>query len=384
METMVRFGNVALDPSTRDLDFKPDAEKNLALLQAFVTDTFETTRFHRARMMRAKVTPSQLRSLDDLVRIPVLGPDEVAAASETDLLPDRLAHAARTNMRSLPGPDRIWRRFASTGTTGRPKVSYFTYNDWQVALAASGRPPKSLDPGRTDWRLFNAFYAGHVGGKLTEDSHATDGYLVVNRHFATTCDEMLLDQLYRGVPEMGGFNVLAIPPLLPPAAASKGGTLDSLLKVDVENYIGKNIRQILTGGFPLDAPGYRVRERVWEANDLAGAPRTLISEVYGASEVLPIALSCERYTGLHIHPGHQHTEVMDEKTGHHVKNGGRGLVITTGMRQGSRFLRYALGDEATFVDEPCPCGRKTPRLLNVARVLDKERITQGCAAGGLG
>jgi phenylacetate-CoA ligase len=384
MEPQVQFGNVTIDPADRRLDYESSAELQFALLKAFIADTYASNKYHRARMTRAKVTPDDIRTPDDLVRVPVLSPDDVASIAETELLPDYLAKAARTNMKSLPAPERIWRRFASTGTTGRPKVSYFTQTDWLVALAASGRPPKSVDPTQTDWRLFNAFYAGHVGGKLTEDSHATDGYVVVNRHFSTACDEALLDQLYRGIPELGGFNVLAIPPLLPPALAAKGGTLDSLLKIDAENYIGKNIRHILTGGFPVDYPGYSIRERIWEANELAGKPKALITEFYGASEVLPIALSCERYTGLHLHPGHQYTQVIDEKTGRHVENGGHGLVITTGIRHASRFLRYALGDEATYVNEPCPCGRVTPRLLNVARVLDKERITQGCAAGGLG
>jgi hypothetical protein len=40
-----------------------------------------------------------------------------------------------------------------------------------------------------------------------------------------------------------------------------------------------------------------------------------------------------------------------------------------------------IGDEATFVEEPCRCGRTSPRLKDITRVLEKERLRQGCAAG---
>ena len=44
----------------------------------------------------------------------------------------------------------------------------------------------------------------------------------------------------------------------------------------------------------------------------------------------------------------------------------------------SHLDRYC--DEATFVDELCTCGRRSPRIKDVQRVLDLERLRGGCAS----
>jgi phenylacetate-coenzyme A ligase PaaK-like adenylate-forming protein len=78
--------------------------------------------------------------------------------------------------------------------------------------------------------------------------------------------------------------------------------------------------------------------------------------------------------------GNTYTEVVRED-GTHVADGERGRIVLTGIKHGSRYVRYVVGDEATFVAEPCRCGRLTPRLVHIERVLDLERLRRGCAAG---
>jgi phenylacetate-coenzyme A ligase PaaK-like adenylate-forming protein len=193
-------------------------------------------------------------------------------------------------------------------------------------------------------------------------------------------EEAVLRQMMRGMREVGGFNCLSVPPYTPEGAVQKGFTLDGLLDLDVENYIGANIRTIITAANWLDNPRYALRQRVWEANELAGAPRTIFVDTYGCSEVGTLGFECQEMDGLHLLLGATHTEII-RPDGTHVANGERGRVIVTGLKHGSRYLRYVVGDEATYVSDPCKCGYRTPRLKHIVRVLDKERLRQGCAAG---
>lgn len=387
MTASLSFGNVSLDASDPKLDYEERTGELFALAHAFLSDTYRRCTYHRQRMERAKVTPDDIRSFEDFRRLPKMGPEDIYATSEFTLLPDeyRQLYKERLGISELPQEQRLWRRFTSTGSTGRPKASYYTAADWRVTTG-SGHRIFSRIPLENWSRGFNCFNLGHVGGKLIEDLMASYGYFAENRHFLAVNDEAALRQLYQGVPELGGFNLLVIPSCLPPEMGlKKGVTLDDMLKIDVDNYIGKNIRVVCTGGYPTDVPEVRLRERVWEANELAGVERTRFIDIYGCAEVYPtVAASCPNDDGIHLTVGPVHVEIINEQTGAHVKDGERGLVTITGFKQGSRYLRYVVGDEALFVSAPCPCGRITPRIKNIRRVLDKARIKSGCAAGGIG
>lgn len=381
----LEFGRIAIDSSDRALDREPLGSGFLAFLRAYVADTYHTCSFHRRRMQRAQVSPDDIASFDDLRRIPLLTSDDVAGASELDLLPDDYRAASQgAGLGGSPVGRRLAKKFNTTGSTGAPKVSYYTVTDWEVTLAVGARMLAHIPWGlRT--RGFNCFNAGHVGGKFFEDSQTRSGAFIENRHFSLTTPEEVLRQLYRGYPDAGGFNAMFLPPCLPPGlAVKKGVNLADLLEVDVDNYIGDKIRCIVTGGAPRDLaePGQLgVVERVWESNALAGAERARFFDMYGSAECTPIAGECEYNDGAHVLPVPAHVEVIDLATMRPVKHGERGFIVVTALRTGTRFVRYLLGDEATYLDEPCRCGRATPRLKDVVRVMDRERLRQGCAAG---
>jgi phenylacetate-CoA ligase len=385
MAMLLRFRDATIDVSDLQLDYEDRAQQMFAVAHAFLEDTYESCSYHRQRMQRVGVTPAHVKSFDDFRMIPMMGPEDVQSTSEFSLLPDRYGELYRTSRGAeLPPELRLWRRFTSTGSTGgRPKASFYSAVDWDVTKATLVRYFSHV-PFEHWSRAFNCFHSGHIGGKITEDSLMGRGVFVENRHFLTMNDEGALRQLCGGIPELGGFNAMSTPPCLPPEMnLKKGITLDDLLKIDADNYIGKNLRVLWIGGYASDLPETRLRERVWEANELAGAPRTQFIEVYGSAEIFTTATSCQYDDGLHLCQGNVHIEVIDEKTGLPVKEGERGLVTITGLRHGTRYLRYVVGDEATYLGRGCRCGRTSPRIKTVRRVLDKGRLKSGCSAGGI-
>ncbi|MFL5345047.1 MAG: phenylacetate--CoA ligase family protein [Hyalangium sp.] len=377
MNRTQRFGDTELDVTDPGLT----NERIFPLLRAFIQDTFNACTFHRERWKRAGLQDGRISSLEDFEKLPRMGPDE-ASIGDLHLLPDHYPAGlrGRDGLNALPPDSRLAKKFTTSGSTGKPKAVYYTAQDWRLHAAAFPRVATHI-PREWMTRCFNAFNPGHIAGKFTEDCWNSHGFTVENRHFSATTPEQVLHQLTSGLREVGGFNFLCLPPSLPKGAVAKGITLSDLLDLDQENYIGSRIRVILTTGAPRDNPEHRLKQRVWEANELARAGKTILFEFYGAAEVGLIAAECEHNDGLHLRPGLVFIEVIDPATGRHVADGERGLVCVTGLHQGSRYVRYLVGDEVTFDARPCPCGAPTPKFRGMARVLDRERIRQGCAAG---
>jgi phenylacetate-coenzyme A ligase PaaK-like adenylate-forming protein len=275
---------------------------------------------------------------------------------------------------------RLAKRFTSSGSTGgRPKVTYYTFDDWAACVGHTIRQNIGI-PRSWNSPLFIAFHAGTHAGKNTEEVFSRFGCLVEMRHYTRNTAEAVIEQLANGFRDLGGFRAMSLPPCAPPGLqGSKGVTLTDLLDADIDNYIGKNIRLIMTGGAP-SLPELRIAERLQEATDLAGAPPIRFIEKYGASEIGVGASTCTA-GGMHIQDGLTYTEVISEKTGQPALHGEKGLVVQTSLRHGSRYLRYVVGDEATLHTDRCSCGKTTARLTGITRVLDKERLNSGCAAG---
>ena len=376
----IRFGQVSFDIRDAGIDRTPLGSCYFAVLQAFVADTFRSCTFHRERLERIGLADGWVASFDEFATIPFLGPGEVNAVPDTALLPDRHARAA-AGFAEFPDDERIRRKFLTTSSTGRPKGSYYTDADWAAATDFGSRLTGDIPLSRFS-RLFNCFHAGHVAGKLMEDIFSRAGCVVENNHHINTDVAAIVRQLGTGLSAFGGFNALTLPPWRPPElAGNKGATLDMLLNEDVDNVIGSRIEVIITGGAPF-SPEARIKERTWEANTLAGRPPAAFVHTYGSAEVGIIASGCPADDGLHVLQGFVYTEVINEETGLPARHGETGLVAVTGLKHGSRYLRYIVGDEAQWLDEPCRCGKTAPRLSNIRRVLETERLQAGCAAGG--
>ncbi|MCF8465363.1 MAG: AMP-binding protein [Flavobacteriales bacterium] len=83
---------------------------------------------------------------------------------------------------------------------------------------------------------------------------------------------------------------------------------------------------------------------------------------YASTEMATAFTECEAGNGAHIQPELMFAEVLDED-GNQVKNGERGEVVVTPLGvEGMPVLRFRTGDICHYYDEPCKCGRNTPRL----------------------
>lgn len=95
--------------------------------------------------------------------------------------------------------------------------------------------------------------------------------------------------------------------------------------------------------------------------------------IFGAAEVHWIGYECEHKNGMHI-VEEILLEIVDPETGKQLGPGEIGEMVVTTFDETYPLVRFGLGDLACLSDEPCACGRTSPRLVKFAgRVRDVVR-----------
>jgi phenylacetate-CoA ligase len=94
-------------------------------------------------------------------------------------------------------------------------------------------------------------------------------------------------------------------------------------------------------------------EKLWGAK---------IYSTYASSETITSFCECTAQCGGHLHPDLAIVEIVDEN-GSVLPPGELGEVVVTPLAiEGMPLLRFKTGDMSFLIDEPCACGRFSPRL----------------------
>ena len=123
----------------------------------------------------------------------------------------------------------------------------------------------------------------------------------------------------------------------------------------------KRLQMLQTIGEVLPA---QMRENI---EGFFGVP---VWDLYSCVEVGYVASQCPSGCGYHVHEENVVVEVLnDENKPCSPGETGR-VVITTLVNYASPLIRYDLGDYATLMDGPCPCGRG---LLGLKEIIGRQR-----------
>ncbi len=304
--------------------------------------------FYRRRFQDIGLEPGDVRSLDDLRRIPVTTKQDMAADLE--------AHPPWGTYTAVD--DRLWRErgwqtFTSSGTTGRPRVFRYTSFDRTVWswLDARAMWAMGLRPGR-DSAMLAFGYGPHVW--------------LWGVHYALNL---------MGIPILtaGGLDTRVrarqIDELRPtvlactPSYALYLGAVTRELGLEPRS---SSVRVLFCAGEPgISVPSTRRRlEETWGAD---------LHEFYGCTEAAPTAgaHTCDAVVAAKDEPPSMHVmddthlwEVVDPVTLEPVPDGQPGLSVVTNLcSEASPQLRFLAGDMTRLTREPCRCGRTSTRAL---------------------
>jgi phenylacetate-CoA ligase len=121
----------------------------------------------------------------------------------------------------------------------------------------------------------------------------------------------------------------------------------------------KGIRGLICIGEPLRDAWMKPTALTEELEHVWSAPAF---STYSSSEIVTSFCECEAQQGGHAAPDLGIIEILDKK-GQPVKRGETGEIVVTPLGvEGMPLLRFRTGDIGYLMDEPCSCGRRTPRL----------------------
>jgi phenylacetate-CoA ligase len=87
-------------------------------------------------------------------------------------------------------------------------------------------------------------------------------------------------------------------------------------------------------------------------------------DMYATADVGTVATGCEKQSGMHITTD-AIIEIVDPVTGKQLEPGEIGEIVVTPFDEVYPLIRFGTGDLSMIVDEPCDCGRTTPRLPKI-------------------
>jgi phenylacetate-CoA ligase len=312
-------------------------------LRACAERVAQSVPFYRAQMAQAGIAAADIRSLDDLARLPFTNKQDLR-----DHYPYRLL--------AVP-MEQVVRVHASSGTTGKLTVVGYTRADLQLwahmiarALAAAGVTPADIVHNAYGYGLFTGGLGFHDGATLL-------GAAVIPVSGGNTLRQLQIMQDF-------GSTVLCCTPsyalLLAETAAEEG--------VDVASLALK------AGLFGAESWSEQMRAEIEARLGIRAFDHYGLSEVIGPG----VAGECIHQQGLHINEDHFIPEVVDPETGERLPDGEVGeLVFSCVTKEALPLLRYRTRDRTRLMRERCACGRTTARMAKPLGRTDDMIIVRG-------
>jgi len=337
--------NGTFHPDTA-LDYLPEGQLRalqLQRLQATVGRVYHNVALLRERMDARGVKPEDLRTLDDIRRLPFTEKTDLRDTYPYGLFASPMSDVVRLH--------------ASSGTTGKPIVVGYTLQDMETwknvilrALAAAGLHRGDIIQNAYGYGLFTGGLGLHYGAEalgatvIPISGGNSERQILVMRDFGATaicCTPSYFIHLI----EHG---------------ASMGVKLKDL--------------PLRVGIFGAEPWTEEMRCFIQRETNIRAI------DIYGLSEIIGpgVGSECLCQQGPHIFEDHFLFEILDPRTGDPMPDGEEGeLVLTTLSKQAMPMIRYRTHDITRAIPGPCGCGRTLRRIERISRRSDDMLIVRG-------
>ena len=307
-----------------------------------VRHVYQNVPYYRNLMDKKGVAPEDIRSVDDLHKLPFLTKDDLREAYPYGLLAVPRSQVVRIQ--------------STSGTTGRRVVAFYTQHDidlWDEccarAIVAAGGTSDDVVQVSYGYGLFTG------GAGLNGGSHKLGAMTLPMSSGNTERQIQFMCDL--------GATILCCTP-------------------SYAAYLGESIRerglqdqlQLKAGIFGAEAWSEEMRRDI---EDTLGIKAY---DIYGLTEISGpgVAFECEAQTGMHINEDHFIAEIIDPNTGEVLPDGEKGeLVFTCLTKEAFPLLRYRTRDICVLSREECPCGRTHVKMSKPMGRSDDMLIVKG-------
>ncbi len=318
-------------------------EIQLQGLKWTVKHAYEGSEFYRKRLKEAGVSPDDIKTLDDLKKLPFTTAQDLGDGYPFPL-------------RSVPF-EKIVRIHASSGTTGKRKVLCYTQkdvDDWADMMARCFEIAGLTPLDRVQIAVGYGVWTAGVGFQLGCERFGAMAIPIGPGNIDMQC-QFLVD--------------------FQPTVICCTASMALLLAEEVDRRGLRekiNLKKVIMGSERAsDAMRRKIKELlgVEHVFDITG-----LTELYGPGT----GLDCERHEGIHYWADYYILEVLDPETLEPVPPGEVGeMVVTTLRKEAAPLIRYRTRDLTRLIPHRCSCGSIFPMHDRILGRSDDMFIVRG-------
>ena len=307
-----------------------------------IKHVWEDVPYYRQKMIDHGVTLDDIKSIDDLHKLPFLTKSDLREAYPYGLKGKPLSECVRIQ--------------STSGTTGKRVVAFYTQKDvdlWEDccarAIVAAGGTNEDVCQVAYGYGLFTG------GPGLNGGSHRV-GCLTLPMSSGNT------DRQIQFMTDLGATILCCTPSYAAYLAESihEKGLRDQI--------------KLKAGIFGAEAWSEDMR------HDIENKLGIKAYDIYGLTETSGpgVAFECEAQNGMHINEDHFIAEIIDPETGKVLPEGSKGeLVFTAITKEAFPLIRYRTRDICVLSREKCSCGRTHIRMSKPMGRSDDMLIIRG-------
>ncbi len=312
-------------------------------LHKLVSLVYHNTPFYRNKMQEMDVTPDDIRTIEDIVKLPFTTKKDLRDNYPTGMFAADISQIVRMH--------------ASSGTTGAPTVVGYTRKDLSIWAESVARCLASYGIGHRDIVSVAYGYGLFTGGLGLHYGVENLGATVIPSSTGGS------EKHIRLLRDLGATAIACTP--------------------SYALYLAETIERM-----GLSMKDFRLKTGIFGGEPWTEAMREEIENrlgikafnIYGLSEIMGpgVSYECECQCGSHIAEDHFYPEIIDPETCEPLGYGKQGeLVFTTLTKEGMPLLRYRTRDLTSLIGEPCECGRTAVRMTRVVGRSDDMLIIRG-------
>ena len=313
----------------REVPYLPEQElRELrdARLRHIVTYAARTVPYYQKLFQEIGLDPRDIRTVEDLDRIPLLDKSTVRAN------PRIFLSTSRKGKGSI--------RFVTSGTTGKPTEIFHDVNSALANIAFGEREKAVYQTFYRDTRVpkeLYIFYSTSTIRKVWDIYRKWTFFPSPQERTVLSVVEpfnRIVDEINRARPDV---------------ITSYGSYLETFFRaVHARRIEIHHPRLLIYTAESMTSEGKRFIESTFSIP---------VVTRYNAVEVFKIGFFCEQRNGFHLHEDLCHLKIVHAK-GENAKTGEKGEVVVSNLvNHGTVLLNYRLGDVASISGNKCACGR---------------------------
>ncbi len=307
-----------------------------------VQHVYKNVPYYKDLMDQKGVTPDDIRSVDDLHKLPFLTKDDLREAYPYGLLAVPLTDTVRIQ--------------STSGTTGKRVVAFYTQHDLDLWEECCARAIVAAGGTKDDVVHVSYGYGLFTGGPgLNGGSHKLGSLTLPMSSGNTERQIQFMCDL--------GSTILCCTPSYAAYLA------ETICEKGLQDEI-----KLKAGIFGAEAWSEEMRQ------DIQNKLHIKAYDIYGLTEISGpgVSFECSEQTGMHINEDHFIAEIIDPVTGEVLPDGEKGeLVFTSITKEAFPLLRYRTRDICVLSRKACSCGRTHVKMTKPMGRSDDMLIIKG-------